>query len=353
LRHRRYLPVFVVTLAAELYTHNWGLFLGLMAGAALLLCIYTARGPERRALWIDGVLAFGLVALLYVPWLPTVVYQAHHTGAPWDLPPVIWSLTQSGYVLVGGRGAAIALLLAAGSGFAALYKRTNTAQVSLLAARTLFLLGVGTLVTAWLYSKVTPAWAFRYLAMIIGPLMLLFAFGVSRAGRLGLVALVLSVSFWVLDPQRHNPNWKSNVAGAIAHVRSDIRADSLVLSTQPEQVPTIAYYLPQVKRFGTPLGPVADPRIMDWRNALERFRRSSVRSVLLPMLRGLRAGQTVALVFPVNLAKAPEWMIRINDTSDEWNAVLERDPQLKFRATTVYGMTGSGVAVRVSVYEKR
>ena len=43
---------------------------------------------------------------------------------------------------------------------------------------------------------------------------------------------------------------------------------SLVLSAQPEQVPTIAYYLPKVRHFGTPIGPVADPRVVDWRGAL-------------------------------------------------------------------------------------
>src|SRR5437588_5679133 len=35
-RRRRYLPVFVVAMAASLYTHNWALFLALMCGAAFL-----------------------------------------------------------------------------------------------------------------------------------------------------------------------------------------------------------------------------------------------------------------------------------------------------------------------------
>ncbi len=52
---------------------------------------------------------FAAVALMYLPWLPTLLYQAQHTGAPWALAPVVWSLPQGGYFLVGGRGAAMAM----------------------------------------------------------------------------------------------------------------------------------------------------------------------------------------------------------------------------------------------------
>src|SRR3979409_138551 len=81
-RRRRYLPVFSVSLAASLYPHNWALFLGLMCGVAFLLCVREERA-DRRGLWRDGLLAFGGVAVLYAPWVPTVIYQAKHTGAPW------------------------------------------------------------------------------------------------------------------------------------------------------------------------------------------------------------------------------------------------------------------------------
>ena len=80
-----------------------------------------------------------------------------------------------------------------------------------------------------------------------------------------------------------------------------------MLSTQPEQVPTLAYYLPRVTRFGTPLGPVADPRVTDWRNALELFRRSSVPTVLVPLIRHALPGQRIALVVPTRFAKTPLW----------------------------------------------
>ena len=146
------------------------------------------------------------------------------------------------------------------------------------------MLGFGTLLFGWLYSKTTPAWAPRYFAVIVGPLILLFALGLVRAGALGMAALALCACFWILDPQKPSVDSKSNVAAVIHHVRHDLPAGSLVLSTQPEQVPTIAYYLPHVTRYGTPLGPVPDRHIVDWRDALTKFRHFSVQRTLEPML---------------------------------------------------------------------
>jgi hypothetical protein len=263
---------------------------------------------------------------------------------------VIWSLSQGAYFLVGGRGAAMALLLAGGVGLFALQR--DGVRRTPLAARCLLILGAGTLLTAWLYAKTSPAWANRYLAVIVGPLIVLFGLGLSRSGRLGLIALALVCSFWVLDPVATSLDWKSNVGTAIAKVRAEVGSGALVLSTQPEQVPTIAYYLPGADHYGTPLGRVADPRVMDWRNALERLRRSSVRGVLLPMLRTLKPGQRVVLVTPLRNQTAPVWLKIISKDSAKWYWALMRDSQLQLVDTESADWARAGVAVNVSVFVK-
>ncbi|MBV9006916.1 MAG: glycosyltransferase family 39 protein [Solirubrobacterales bacterium] len=351
-RNRRYLPLFVVSLAASMYTHNWALFLAVMCGIGFLFCVREFPN-ERRALWRDGLLGFGGVLVLYAPWVPTVIYQARHTGAPWDLPPVVWSLTQGLYSLVGGRGAAVALLLAGGSGLLAIRRFPKAGSRLGLAIEVLLVLGIGTLLLAWLYSKTTPAWANRYLAVIVGPLILLFALGLARAARLGLVALVLVACFWVLDPVPTALDSKSNVAAAVAHVRRHIGSDALVLSTQPEQVPTLAYYLPHVKHFGTPLGPVPDPRVMDWRSALERFRHASPRRGLASMLRSVTPGERVVLVTPVFTQKSPVWFTLISRYTTRWSAALYHNPGLRLIAVSAPHIYSTGLAVRVAVYVKR
>ncbi len=363
LRHRRYLAVFAVALTAALYTHNWALFLGITTAMAFLLCVWSVPADQRRALWRDGAIAFGAVLVLYAPWLPTLVYQARHTGAPWDLPPVIWSISQGLYSLVGGRGAAVALLLAGGSGLLALsrlsplrgvaaLRDTGDPQRRLLAASTLLLMGFGTLAIAFVYSKVTPAWAIRYLGVIVGPLVLVFGLGLARAGKLGVVALALVVSFWLLDPVSSSLTSKSNVGRVVPALRAQLGRDGLVLSTQPEQVPTLAYYLPSVSRFGTPMGPVPDPRVADWRNALNRLEDSSVSRVLMPMVDSMKPGQHILLVVPINLLDTPLWLKLIDRYSTQWTRALNHDPSLRRISSTEKGAY-PGVPVRATLFVVR
>jgi len=352
-RRRGYLPVFVVSLAAALYTHNWAIFLALTAGAAFLLCVWETIPTERRALWRDALFALVGVAILYAPWLSTLLYQVRHTGAPWDLPPVVWSLSQGLYSIAGGRGAAVALLLAGGSGLWALRQPGTARERFLLAAKALLILSFGTLVVAWAYSKITPAWAIRYLAVVVGPLILLFGLGVARAGRLGLVALALVACWWVLDPVPLARTSKSNVATVAAKVRHHLGSDPVVLSTQPEQVPTLAYYLPAVKHFVTPMGRVPDPRVVDWRSALERLRRSSVRSVLMPIVDRMKPGQRLLLVTPIALPSVPVYLHLIDRYSHQWFRALARDRALKWIAVTDDGSHGSGVGVEAYLFVKR
>lgn len=353
LRRRRHLALFAVALAAVLYTHNWGLFLALACLATVAWLALRAPAEERRPLLRDAALGFGGVALLFAAWLPTLVYQARHTGAPWDLPPVLWSLTQGAYSIVGGRGAAVAILLAAGSGLLALGAAGAPGRRLALMAVTLLALGVGTLLLAWAYSKLSPAWAFRYLAVIVGPLLLATGIGLRRAGRLGVVAVVLLAGFWILDPVPHSRDFKSNVGAVAARVRSQLDRGSLVIATQPEQVPTLAYYLPGVRRFGTPLGPVPDPGVVDWRGALERLRRGSVRSTLMPMVAALPVGERLLLLNTTNLKKTPEWMKLIRRDSSHWLDALRHDRSLRLLGTVATGWQYAGVAVRGYLFVKR
>jgi mannosyltransferase len=327
-RSRRYLPAFSLSLAAALYTHNWALFLGLVTFLAFLYRAGAAPEP-RRALWRDGVIGFGVTALLYLPWVPTLLYQAQHTGAPWALAPTVWSLSQGFYFTTGGRGAAIALLLAAGTGFAAIHSAGRDARRIQSASVALAIIGLGTLLIAWLYAKTTPAWSGRYLAVIVGPLIALISVGLSRARGLGIAALVLVCCFWVLDPRSTSLSTKSNTA-AVAHAMSpDVGPTTLVLSTQPEQVPTLAYYLPKVTRFATPLGAVPDPRVMDWRNALTKFEHSRLSRVLAPLIGQMTSGSRILLVNPTIYQKTPIWMALIHHASRSWLLYLEHDHLLR------------------------
>jgi mannosyltransferase len=361
-RRRRYLPVFSVALAAGLYTHNWALFLGLATFIAYLACVWLAPAP-RRDLWRDGAIGFGIIALLFLPWLPTLAYQAQHTGAPWALAPVVWSLSTAFYFIAGGRGATMTLALAAGFGLFAtgpgLFTGVFTGGRRLLAlpasdsddrptavaAISLAILAFGTLLIAWLYAKTTPAWAGRYLAVIVGPLLILVAMSLVRARGLGVVALIFVCLFWVLDPRAPSRDAKSNVASLAQSMNHHIGSTTLVLSTQPEQVPTLTYYMPRVTHFGTPLGPVPDPRVVDWRNALGRFEHSHTATVLAPMIAALTPGQRVLLVVPTTFSKSPTWLNLIRRDSKRWLHYLKHDRHLRLIRATAPHQYSANVAV--------
>lgn len=127
-------------------------------------------------------------------------------------------------------------------------------------------------------------------------------------------------------------------------MRSDVGPGTVVLSTQPEEVPALAYYLPRIARFVSPLGVAPDPRVVDWRNALARFTRSSVTSTLAPAIAGVAPGQRVLLVVPTTFQKAPRWMSLIHRASRSWARYLAEDPRLRLVTFSSRHAAGAGSA---------
>ncbi len=75
--------VFGVLVALGAYTQYWIFYLLVVVGAMLLWMAW--RGPHREAgRLLLGATVVGL--LFFLPWLPTFLYQAKHTGTPWGTP---------------------------------------------------------------------------------------------------------------------------------------------------------------------------------------------------------------------------------------------------------------------------
>jgi mannosyltransferase len=331
-RRRGFLVGFAVFQAAMLYTHSWGIFFGV--GAALALVpIWRASAPEERGrLLRDAVLAFGGAAVLYLPWVPTLLYQASHTGAPWANKPRLGVPIQIAKDVLGGYGAAIAVLLGAGFGLAAVLGRGRARDArERLSAWVLIAIPLVTMALAWGLSQLSPAWASRYFAAFVGPMLLLAALGLARAGRLGLVALACACVFWV-DPTEFVDGYKSDVRDVGAEVGTQLAAGDLVLVGQPEQTPLVWYYMPSGLKYADTIGPTDDPRHMDWVDALDRLRAADPDAVLPPLLANLRPGQKVLFVRPLTEGvqnwKAP-WTQLVRRRSAQWGAILAGDPTLR------------------------
>jgi mannosyltransferase len=326
-RRRAWLPVFALALVLLMYSHNWGLFLAVGTGVALLVLL--AGDPDRRSLLRDALLAYGAVALAYAPWLPSLVFQARHTGAPWSDAPTTQDALGAVTSMLGGAASATAVAIAGGSGVAGLLVAPRLRGPKARAVLALLTMGVVVLALAWTLSQISPAWATRYLAVLLGPLLLLGAAGLARAGTLGLVVVALVAVIWA-NPRTHALRTKSNAHAATTYVRDLLQRDDLVVAIHPEQGPLMHLYLPKGLRWANAMGPVADPRVMDWRDALDRLKAAKPTPTEDALVRSLRPNQRLLLVEPIIRSAnwgAP-WTSWVRRRSGQWQRVLDKDGRL-------------------------
>jgi mannosyltransferase len=352
-RRRGYLIVFALAQAAMLYTHAWGIFYGI--GSALALIPIWRASEDRRGIVRDGLMAFVGAGVLFLPWLPTFLYQATHTAAPWDSSPRFGVPVQLSRDLLGGDRVTVALLITAVIGLWDLGRRANRRSKEATMVWALIALPVITLLFAWLASQITPAWVSRYFAPTLGPLLLLAAFGASRARVVGIVAIGASVVF-LANPASFAPAYKSDVRDIGGEMSRLVHPGDLVIMTQPEQVPLAWYYLPNGLRYANTIGPVSDPRYMDWVNALTRLENPNWRTVENSLLASLRPGQRLLFIRPMTEGaqswEAP-WTQMIRRRSAQWGAVLASDSQLKPVAWAPHNYRGACcVADSAVLYEK-
>jgi hypothetical protein len=351
-RRRRYLPVVAVALAALLYTHNWGMFVG--AGLVVALAFLWRTSDDRRALLRDAGIAFGFAFLLYLPWVPTLLHQIQHTGAPWLDPPKFGAPVQIAKSLLGGGAATVALVLAAGSGLAvAVRDRISKERQAVVTIAIAF---VATLAVAWLVSQVSPAWTTRYLGATLGFLLLLAAVGLARAGNLGLVALVIIVGIWAV-PKTYELRNKSNAADLGKTATPQLRSGDLVVVMQPEQTPLINYHLPvRGLQYATPLGAVSNPAVMDWTDAQDRMIAATPAKNLDPLLARLPRGAKVFFVHPVTTQQndwdAP-WTQLVRRRSAQWGLDIGSDPRFRqLQPAPEFYRRATRIGVRGVLYEK-
>lgn len=80
------LAAVAVCTAGLLYSQYWALYLVSGLGVWLLFQAWRGRPAWRQpARWLVGAVIAG--SLSFLPWVPTFLFQAAHTGTPWAKPP--------------------------------------------------------------------------------------------------------------------------------------------------------------------------------------------------------------------------------------------------------------------------
>ncbi len=326
MRRRRFLFVFGAALTLMLYTHSWGSFF--FAGSIIALVPAYLASEDRRGLIRDAAMTFVGAGVLFLPWVPTLLYQVAHTAAPWDSPPRLGAPVQISRNLLGGDRITAVLIFSAVVGLAPLMTRAHRRSRESTILWTLIALPVATLGLAWISSQLTPAWAPRYFAPVLGSLLFLIAWGCSRARLLGVLAIALSL-LYLHNPAVFSPQYKSDMRDVGAEMQPRLHQGDLVVVGQPEQTPLNWYYLPAGLRFAnTAGGMVTDPSYFDWVDALKRLKHTAPGPALTRLVDGLSPGQQLLFVRPLTEGaqnwQAP-WTKLVRRRSAQWSQLLTED----------------------------
>jgi mannosyltransferase len=166
---------------------------------------------------------------------------------------------------------------------------------------------------------------------------------------------VLVALFWI-DPRTSQLEAKSNAHTTAVLVHDRLEPGDLVVSTHPEHTPVMRLYLGGDYRWATSMGPVADARIMDWRDALERLRAARPAATAEPLVASLRPGQHLLLVQPIirSARWRASWTALVRRRAMQWERRLDRDPRLvRTLAVPHFGKRPVPRGVRAVLYEVR
>jgi hypothetical protein len=324
---REHLVTLGVALTLLLYTHNWAFFL---AGGLALAWL----GLRRRRLIAprDSLILVAAVALACVPWLPSLIFQIEHTGAPWTRSPNALRLGQAPAAVFGPF--AVPLLVAL-----VVFARRRDAGVLLTVAGAASAL-------AWAVSQVEPAWTPRYLAIVVGPAVVALAGLAERGGRIVVAGVVVVALLWSLDTP---PTVKSNARAVARVVAPSLGHGGMVLASAPEDVPVLARYLPRHTAYVSTAGPVPDPNVTDWRDLMRRLRRAQPSVLVDRLVRGMRPGSRLVLVVHQFTAQAPLENL-LTRRGAELTAAVARDERLQRVPLARARDGGASSRVRATAY---
>lgn len=360
-RKRGWLPVMSLALAAMLYTHGWGIFFTVSCGITWLWLVQQAG--ERKPLLKDGLLSFGVTALLFLPWVPTLLFQAAHTGAPWSSKPRLGVFAQLA-TLLSGWATAAALIVGATIGLVAILRSQpdeeqdvappSQTRASLISLAIMF---TGTLAIAWTLSQFTPAWSNRYMAAILCPILLFLVAGLARSRWAGAIGVGAAVALALVSPIDNTLRVKSDERDIAANVRNDLRPGDLVINAQPEQTPLAWYYLPAGLKFADPMGMTSDPRMLDWVDAVDRINGAKPLPTYERLIGSMPKGSRILMLRPLTISRSnwtQPWTSVVRTRSAQWSGQLARDPRLvELKAVPWFFISPSSVGNSAVLYEKR
>jgi mannosyltransferase len=286
--------------------------------------------------------AFAVGGLLFVPWLPSLLYQGAHTGTPWARPlrPTemitntladLGGGPQAEAVLLGWLLAAVAVLGVFGHAIDG--RRIVLDLRSQVSARPFLVFVAGTLAIASVVGYATGAtYASRYAAVFVPFLLILAAMGLaqvrSRPLAVGLLAGLLVLGG--IGSVRNAATDRTDAGRSAAAVRANGRPGDVVLFC-PDQLGPSTSRSRLLSGFDQVTYPfLKRPQRVDWVDYTKRLAKADPRAVAQHVLQ--RAGnRRIFMVFQLGYVTHKE------SCSELYQALAEaRPPKLLTESTGAF-----------------
>lgn len=281
--------VVAVLAALVLYTHYWGLYLLGAGGAALLVCAWCWRATSRGrgALWVLGGLVGGFV--LWLPWVPSFLYQAANTGTPWAPSPSPSDILNTVPELAGGTrmsGIVLAIVLVLAI-LLALFARPRDAWRTELDWRPnspawLLVIVLVLCPTLAVAGGMLSGSAFvpRYNSVIFPVLVLVAAIGVGRLGGRPAKAIVLGMACLAAIPLTVDEarTARTPATWIAERLEAQARPGDVVVFCPDQLGPAVSRVLSEKDVTGLQEGVFPDwraPDRVDWVDYEERYEHGS------------------------------------------------------------------------------
>jgi mannosyltransferase len=296
--------------AGLVYTQYWCFYLLAVAGLLLVGRAWRAGPGEVRRATTRVIGAVVLGGLAFIPWLPTFVYQAKHTGTPWGNPFVPWSAVAQTVLRFAGsdeNGETFILLFVLvtlvvfgvfGRGRDGhtieldLRTRPGTRREAFLAAGTLIL-------GASVSFVVGSAFDSRYASIMFAFYALLVAVGIScfADARVRTAVLAVVVGIGIVGGVRNYENNRTQAAESTRVIAAESHPGDVVAYCPDQIGPSASRLLrsvPGLVQLTFPDG--AGPQRVNWVDYIDRNQSASTQGFANQVLR--RAGShTVWFVY--------------------------------------------------------
>ena len=292
-----------------LWTHYWGMWLLAVVGVSLLVRLVRARrraavdgadeqATEDVAATVRAIGALVVGGVLFLPWLPALLYQGAHTGTPWARPVRPTEMVAYTVADLGGGGQPeavvlgwflVILVLVGLTARALTGTRLDVDLRTRPEGRPFAIAIVGTLGVATVVGYATGAtYASRYAAVFVPFLLLLAALGLARLPRTAFaVALVAVLGLGLVGGYRNVTVDRSDAARSAAAIDERSRAGDLVVYCPDQLGPSTSRLLTaDVEQVTYPT--FADPALVDWVDYKERLAGASPEAFAAELLE--RAG---------------------------------------------------------------